>query len=760
MTKPLAHSTILLLTLLCSSEWVHAKKLRPYKPDNLLEHYQRAHNSINDVNNTVIRHRLKPNWFEEGDKFWYTNNLHDGQREWIVVDCVQGKRLLAIDHQIVGEELSKHFQREIDGKKLSLSELRFDKELTYCEFKFENQRFRYSYQQKSLEKLTTTVVPSTFAISAAALQQKPTPKWDFEIKDYNAVLINKETNEEFILTDDGTADTPYRFTKWSPNRHFVVFMRVTPGDLSEVHLLESSPNDSIKAKLHTRTYAQPGDRFDSFQLFIANTSTQKRYQVDADVIDYHGPPKIHWHTDNDFFTYQKDDRGHQRTRVIAIDPATGTSRTIVDEKSDTFINQIKYYSHYSADGKKLIWASERSGWNHLYTYDLKIGKETDNEADIVPHAITSGQWAVKKVVSLQEAEGYLIFSAVGTQPNEDPYHEHYFRVNFDGSGLTQLTAGDGTHNIKLSPGNKYLIDEYSRIDQPPIHTLRNARSGKLICQLETADISKLKQLGFSLPERFVAKGRDGKTDIYGMVYRPRIFDPKHSYPVVEYIYAGPHDSHVPKSFMTRMRMFHLAELGFITVMIDGMGTDNRGKEFHDVCWQNLQDSGLPDHIAWLKALNKAYPQCDISKVGIFGTSAGGQSSTAAVLHYPDFYTVAVSSCGCHDNRVDKHWWNEQWMGFPIGQHYKDQSNITNANLLEGNLLLLVGEMDTNVPPESTYQLVNALIKSKKEFDLLVVPGMGHSSGGEYGQRRRWDYFVQHLHGLTPPNWNRHSYPPK
>ena len=746
-------ATLLVLTLLnWSVDHVFAKKLKPYQPDNLIEHYQRAHASINDVNNSVRRHRVKPNWIEQGELLWYRNDLHDGQREYVVVNCAEGIRQLAFNHVAVGEQLSSLLKKQLNGNKLNLNELAFDPEFTYCEFKFNNQRFRYHAETKTVEKLTTISPPAFVSTFKQALKDEPQTVWEFEIRDHNAVLINKETNQEHILTKDGSAQKPYRFNQWGPKRQFVVFMRITPGELSEVHLLESSPKDSIKAKLHTRKYAQPGDRFDSFELFVANTRTQTSLRVDTDIIDYHGPPKIHWHHDKDYFTYQKDDRGHQRTRIIAVSPGNGKSRVVIDETTETFINQIKFYRHYSADGQRLIWASERNGWNHLYLYNLDTGKL------ITP--VTQGEWAVKKVVSLHEDAGYLIFSAVGTQADEDPYHEHFFRVNLDGSQLIRLTDGDGTHKVQLSPGNKYLIDEYSRIDQPPIHTLRDAQTGKLLCHLETADISRLLDIGFRLPERFTAKGRDGKTDIYGMVYRPRIFDPKHSYPVVEYIYAGPHDSHVPKSFMTRMRMFHLAELGFITVMIDGMGTDNRGKQFHDVCWQNLQDSGLPDHIAWLKALHAKYPQCDISKVGIFGTSAGGQSSTAAVLHHPEFYKVAVSSCGCHDNRVDKHWWNEQWMGYPIGDHYKAQSNITNANLLQGNLLLLVGEMDTNVPPESTYQLVNALIKSKKEFDVLMVPGMGHSSGGEYGQRRRWDYFVQHIHGITPPDWNKLEYPPK
>ena len=743
-----------MIFLASSPQQATAKKIKPYQPSDLLENYRRAHASINDVNNKMIRHRVSPHWVEEDNKFWYKLDLHAGKREWVVVDCLAGKRQLAFNHTAVGKQLSELLKKDVDGSKLNISELQFDKALTYCEFKFENGRYRFHYKDNKLEKKTRILSPPNIVTTSTRIAQKQdqTPRWEFEVKNHNAVLVDKENKQEHVLTTDGTEANPYKFNKWAPARNYVVFMKVQPGNLSKVHLLESSPKDSIKAKLHTRTYAQPGDRFDSFKLFIASTETQKSYAVDTELIDYHGPPRLEWHENNDFFTYQKDDRGHQRVRVIAVSAADGTTRTIIDEQTETFINQTKFYRHYTKDGKRLVWTSERSGWNHLYLYNL------NSDQSIIP--ITSGEWAVKKVHSLHEEEGYLIFSAVGTEANEDPYHEHYFRVNLDGSNLTKLTDGDGTHKIQLSPTRRFLIDQYSRIDQAPIHTLRNAKTGKTICQLEIADISQLLELGFNLPERFVAKGRDGKTNIYGMVYRPRLFDPKYSYPVVEYIYAGPHDSHVPKSFMTRMRMFHLAELGFITVMVDGMGTDNRGKDFHDVCWKNLQDSGLPDHIAWLKALNAKYPQCDISNVGIFGTSAGGQSSTAALLHHSDFYRVAVSSCGCHDNRVDKHWWNEQWMGYPIAEHYKDQSNTTNANLLKGNLLLMVGEMDTNVPPESTYQLVNALIKSKKEFDLLVVPGMGHSAGGEYGQRRRWDYFVRHLHGLTPPNWNQHGYPPK
>jgi dipeptidyl aminopeptidase/acylaminoacyl peptidase len=256
-----------------------------------------------------------------------------------------------------------------------------------------------------------------------------------------------------------------------------------------------------------------------------------------------------------------------------------------------------------------------------------------------------------------------------------------------------------------------------------------------------------------MTERFVAKGRDGVTDIWGIVVKPSNFDKKKRYPIIENIYAGPHDSFVPKAFRPWFGMHQLAELGFIVVQIDGMGTSNRGKAFHDVCWKNIADAGFPDRILWMKALAKKMPQVDINRVGIYGTSAGGQNSAGAVLWHPEFYKVAVSSCGCHDNRIDKQWWNEQWMGYPVGPHYDAQSNITNAAKLKGHLMLIVGENDRNVPPESTYRFADALIKAKKEFELVVIPGADHTNGGPYGERKRRDFFVRWLLNKPAPFWN-------
>ncbi len=318
-------------------------------------------------------------------------------------------------------------------------------------------------------------------------------------------------------------------------------------------------------------------------------------------------------------------------------------------------------------------------------------------------------------------------------------------MNFDGNGLVALTEGNGNHRtVQFSPDRRYLIDTYSRVDAAPVHELRRTSDGKLVCKLEEADITALKATGWTPPEVFVAKGRDGKTDIWGIISRPKDFDPHKSYPVIEDIYAGPHGSFVPKDFSPGRRSAALNDLGFIVVQIDGMGTANRSKAFHDVCWHNIKDAGFPDRILWHQAVARKYPYYDINRVGIYGTSAGGQNSTAAMLFHPEFYKAAVSACGCHDNRMDKASWNEQWMGYPVGPWYSESSNIDNAKNLRGKLLLIVGEMDTNVPPESTMRLVDALIKAGKDFELLVVPNANHGMGGEYGVRRMRDFFVRHL----------------
>ena len=346
-------------------------------------------------------------------------------------------------------------------------------------------------------------------------------------------------------------------------------------------------------------------------------------------------------------------------------------------------------------------------------------------------------------------------------PGKDPYFFHYYRINFDGTGLTPLTTVDANHDVKFSRDMQYYVDIYSRVDMAPVSELHKRATDRSSPNSNAATSARSPRPTWKAPEVFVAKGRDGKTDIWGVIYRPTTFDPAKKYPVIENIYAGPHGSFVPKSFSGYNAMQAQAELGFIVVQIDGMGTSNRSKAFHDVAWKNIGDAGFPDRILWHKAVAAKYPWYDITRVGIYGGSAGGQNSLGALLFHPEFYKVAVAYAGCHDNRMDKIWWNEQWMGWPIGPQYSASSNVDNAYRLQGNVLLIVGELDTNVDPSSTMQVVNALIKANKNFDLLVVPGQNHNAarGGEfgaYGERKRFDYFVQHLMGAKPPDWNTNT----
>jgi dipeptidyl aminopeptidase/acylaminoacyl peptidase len=452
---------------------------------------------------------------------------------------------------------------------------------------------------------------------------------------------------------------------------------------------------------------------------------------------------LYWLEDSSQFNFFYNQRGHQVLRVIGVDAQSGKARAIIDEQSKTFIDySAKFFLHRIAATHELIWMSERDGWNHLYLYDEITGK--------VKNQITKGEWVVRDDGFVDEAKRQISFKACGLYPGQDPYYVHFCRINLDGTGLVKLTEGDGTHSIAPSPDKRFLIDTYSRVDLPPVTELRRVEDGKLVCELERADASRLLKTGWSQPERFVAKGRDGKTDIFGTIMRPMNFKPGKPLPVIENIYAGPTGQFVPKSWSSFYEQQALAELGFIVVNIDGMGTNWRNKAFHDVACKNLGDAGFPDRIAWMKAAAKAYPYMDLTRVGIYGGSAGGQNSLRALLAFGDFYKAAASDCGCHDNRMDKIWWNEMWMGWPIGPHYDEQSNVTQAHKLTGKLLLTVGEVDHNVDPASTMQVVNALIKADKDFEFIVTPGGQHGSGeSPYAKRRRADFFVRSLMGTSP-----------
>jgi len=598
-------------------------------------------------------------------------------------------------------------------------------------------------------------------------------KWDAVIENYNIFLKPVGSTEPATpLSFDGSEGNYYtlRSVAWSPDSRHIVGYHTRPGYNRQVHYIQSSPTDQIQPKHFTTEtmpnsamgamYRKPGDAVDIAYPALFDVATKKEIEIDRTL--FPNPYDITvpvWWKDGRGFTFEYNQRGHQVYRVLEVNAQTGAVRPLIDEESKTFIyyNQLgpglsagRRFRRDLNDGKDIIWASERDGWEHLYLYDGLTGK--------VKNQITKGQWLVRNVDYVDEDKRQIYFDAGGLIPGQDPYFTQLCRINFDGTGLTKLTEADGTHTVTFSPDRKYYIDTWQRVDLPPVAQLRRTEDQKVVADLDKGDASALLAAGFHFPEVFVAKGRDGKTDIWGVIIKPMNFDPSKKYPVIENIYAGPQGSFVPKTFSAVSGDQALAELGFIVVHIDGMGTSNRSKAFHDVAWKNIADAGFPDRILWHKDVAAKYPWYDISRVGIFGTSAGGQNSLGALLFHPEFYKVVVTNSGCHDNRMDKLWWNEQWMGWPLGPQYSASSNVDNAFRLQGHALIIIGELDTNVDPASSLQVVNALLKAHKHFEMLYVPGQDHGVGSIAGDHFRDDYFVHYLLGVEPPDWNRVSLP--
>jgi len=565
------------------------------------------------------------------------------------------------------------------------------------------------------------------------------------IREHDVWTWNETIEEEIALTTDGNQQDGYEGSvEWSPNGEYFYVFRTDHADQRTVTVVDSAPDDQLQPKTIAFGYTKPGDDIDHPRLCIfsvtGSTATQHHVVDDAVVPNPFEIRDVSWRGDSKAVRFVYNERGHQRLKVIEMNADDGSCRVIVDEKSNTFIDYAgKYFVKFLDETNELIWMSERDGWNHLYLIDQQTGS--------VKNQITSGNWVVREVVDVDEAKRAMLIAGGGVVADQDPYYLHLLRVSFDGGLPTRLTDGDGDHQWKFSPSKRYLVDRCSRVDLPPTTSIRSLESGEFISVTETADASKLLSSRWTMPQRFVSKGRDGVTDIYGLVVLPAGFDESQTYPVLELIYAGPHAAHVPKSFQ-RMSDLHQAANGangkqFIVVRIDGMGTSHRSKAFHDLCWKNLGDGGFPDRIAWMKSLAETIPQMDLDRVGVWGGSAGGQNAMRALVAHGDFYKAAFADCGCHDNRMDKIWWNELWMGWPIGDHYQEQSNVTQAHRITGKLMLSVGELDTNVDPASTMQVVDALIKADKDYELLVFPGKNHGAGSSvYGIRRRIDFFCR------------------
>jgi dipeptidyl aminopeptidase/acylaminoacyl peptidase len=723
--------------------------------------YERAKALRVKTRGKVTKTSVVPHWFDENNRLWYRNDLDDGKREFILVDAAKGQRSPAFDHTGLAEALAKQTGKPHDAAKLPFDEIHLVGAAVH--FRAADKTWKFEPESKSL--VEAELPPRTETLEDSDQQtprgrrgqrglarrgsprgdSSPDNRWSIDVKNENLYLRDRQSNDETHLTTDGaTKDRYERGVFWSPDsKKFVAIKRKNGGD-RKVYLIESSPRDQLQPKLSSYDYLKPGDEIPQEKPHLFDVASRKEIPIDDTLFDNPWSiTDVRWQPDSSRFTFVYNQRGHQVLRIVVVDAGTGESAALIDDKSDTFIDYAhKQFAHYADKTAEIIWMSERDGWNHLYLHDARTGQ--------VKNQITRGPWVVRGVDRVDDEKREIWFRAGGIYAEQDPYFIHFCRVKFDGSELAVLTAGNGTHEIRYSPDRRYFVDTYSRVDLPPVTELRKTDDGSLVCELERADWTELQKTGWQTPERFTAKARDGQTDIYGVIYRPTTFDANKKYPVIEAIYAGPQGSFVPKRFAEFHGPQSLAELGFILVQIDGMGTSNRSKRFHDVCCRNLGDAGFPDRIAWMKAAAEKYPYLDLSRVGVYGGSAGGQNSLRALLAHGDFYKAAASDCGCHDNRMDKIWWNELWMGWPVGKHYDEQSNVTNAHKLQGKLLLTVGELDRNVDPASTMQVASALIRADKDFELVVIPGGGHGSGsGPYGTRRRNDFFVRHLLAVEP-----------
>jgi len=711
-------------------------------------------------------------WVAGTNRFFYRKSVKDGS-QFVMVDADTLQKQAAFDHERIAAALAKGTGQPQKAARLPFSTFTFAPDERAIQFSFgQQERWRCTLTDYVCKKeepppgrpgSLSGAGHDPDALRPSRPRVSPDGKWEATTENFNIAIRPVGGKTRTLLSTDGSEGNYYDLASavWAPDSTKIAVYRIRPGFRRYIHYVESSPEDQLQPKARNLLYAKPGDALDVQQPVIFRVDPAKEANVTNEV--FPNPFELTsfvWRTDSRAVTFEYNQRGHQVYRIVEVDAESGQARAVLSEEPKTFFyyNQAtsnrgsgKKFRHDAGDGREVIWMSERDGWNHLYLFDGATGA--------VKNQITKGEWAVRGVEKVDEEKRQIWFSANGMYPGKDPYFLHYYRINFDGTGLTPLTTADADHEVTFSADMKYYVDTYSRVDLPTVAELHRTADASLVAGIERGNAVELVKAGWKPPEVFVAKGRDGRTDIWGVIVRPTNFDPSRKYPVIESIYAGPHGSFVPKTFSAFSPMQAQAEVGFIVVQIDGMGTSNRSKAFHDVAWKNIGDAGFADRILWHKAVAAKYSYYDITRVGIFGGSAGGQNALGGLLFHPEFYKAAVSYAGCHDNRMDKIWWNEQWMGWPIGPEYSASSNVDNAWRLQGHVLLVVGELDTNVDPSSTLQVVNALIHANKTFDLLVIPGGEHGAGrrdehADYGERKRFDFFVRQLLGQPPPEWNR------
>ncbi len=732
------------------------------------EDYQRAEQFLwSNSGDLVYRTYVNPNWVEDAPQFWYEVDTRQGT-EYFLVDAEEGSKQPFFDHEALAENLSDALDEEIDPYDLPLSDMEWN--LSENSFTFEENDQTWKVDLNTLE-VTEVEEDEDDADwrSQSQLSESPDGKWTVTRKDYNLWLKNNDTDEEHQLTKDGSekmiygASQPWAWKKvegpneeereplwlnveWSEDSKKLFAHKLDLRQAKLMYLLQHVPDNSFRAQSISYYRPLPGEDSVAKQtpyVFDIESKTKTRIQagpyddLTAGGWDFYGE-------DSQTLHMIKRERGFGSATLLRADAESGAVDTVFSEVSDTYVDPGKSEAEYLPETDEFLWLSERDGWNHIYLYDLNTGE--------VKNQITEGEFVVYDVEHIDSENRTIFFTAGGREPNRDPYLKHLYSVSFDGSDLKLLTPEPADHDIEFSSDYDYFVDTYSRVDVKPTTVLRNSSDGSVILNLEEGDIEDLLGTGWQHPEPFKLKARDDETDIYGAIYRPTNFDPDKKYPVIDASYSGPQAVRTPKNFGGGYRGSEqsIAELGFIVITVDGLGTAGRSKTFQDYSWKNLGDIGSPDHIKAITELADQYSYMDTSRVGIYGHSAGGYDAARAIMKHPDFYKVAVSSAGNHDHRVAKAWWPELYMDYPAGPQYEEQSNINLADNLEGHLLIAHGDLDDNVHPAETIRMADALIKAGKSFDMLIMPNENHGmSGTDYFTVKRWNYFVEHLLGTEP-----------
>jgi dipeptidyl-peptidase 4 len=725
-----------------------------------LEDYQRAERFLSgNVWHLVYVADVAPHWIEKSNRFWY-RKVGPKDTEFILVDAEKNTRGPAFDHERLAAALSQANMQDYSATALPFDELEFVNNGKSIHFSIGDAQWNCSLDNYECKQDQSGSDHKKEVIS-------PNKRWGAYVKEHNLYLRDISTGTMLQLTHDGIAGWDYATPLpslrlmvdqktedveqsaavfWSPDSSKLVTYRLDSRNAGRFTSLQFVPPDQLRPRAYTYVYPLPGEVLAKAEPVIFDIQSGTRIDMKASIeLPFQDGPDFEWFPDSKSFHYDYDERGYKAKELRAVDASTGEQKVLLREQAESYLDPGETFYRFVEATGEILWSSERDGWNHLYIYNGKTGQ--------LENQVTQGQWVVRQIEHVDEKNRRIYFSANGREKNEDPYQSHLYSVGFDGKGLQLLSPENANHSANVSPDGAFFVDNYSRPDLPGESVLRRTKDGSEVSVLEKTDANELLKTGWKFAEPFQGKAADGTTDAYGLIWRPSTFDPAKKYPIIEFVYTGPQWFFVPKTFGSTLWLQSMAELGFVVVMVDGRGTAGRSRAFHQFSYHNLGGS-FDDHVAMIKQMAARYPYMDATRVGIFGTSAGAYGAAHAMLVFPEFYKVGVSTSGDHDARLDKAWWNEAYQGYPVQDDYAAQSNITMAGRLDGHLLIEHGDIDDNVHPVETIRFADALMKTNKNFDMLFVPNMFHGESGEhalYLVRRRWDYFVQYLLGVTPPS---------